>query len=64
MPAQDAEDDTYVSYLAAIVGTRILGVSEDDEGVRFYLDDGNQVEFMADPDGGFGVEIHLSGAGH
>lgn len=64
MPAQDAEDDTYVAYLAPIVGTRILGVSEDDEGVRLYLGDGSQVEFTADPDGGFGVAIHLPGAGH
>lgn len=64
MPARDAEDEPYVTYLATIVGARILGVSEEADGVWFYLSDGNRVEFFADPDGGFGVEIHTPGVAH
>jgi hypothetical protein len=46
------------SYYDSCVGACIEAVYEDDESLWLHLSDGSALCFIADPAGGFNIEIH------
>lgn len=57
-------EDSYIAYLAPLLGSRVVAIEETDYTVLLFMSDGTVVEFQGEPDGGVSAELHLPRAKH